>query len=481
LNSLFGVDYAKDKQLHGDIDEHIRGLRFKSRAAFLIGRKKTGLGKEMRELDRHTVWLSEEIGRISAECGMVSYAVGGFVRDLLLKIPNFDLDYVVEGSAIQLAEELVRRHPLRFELKAEHERFQTATLVFFTEAGGTSNQLDHPNEHDVRPHRNVDLSTARIEIYEKPAALPEVEASKLEHDLMRRDFTINALAICLNPDLFGLLVDHFNGLEDLDLKVIRILHPFSFIEDPTRIVRAARFAGRLGFHLDAKTKDQAKRAIAMGIFDDLGGVRIKEELRMILQSPQRIKSLNILGEFSGNLCYLDSHLEYNEDIRQAIRRAERLLKRYEVDEPWIVYLGALVSEIPIERVPAVLDRLQLTNKQKEIVESGLDLHRQMPLELGQLKRSEIYDLMHGRPREALAIAAAIAAIGTDLRRAIKTYLEELADTKLDIGGGDLIGLGYRQGPMLGHTLRQVLAARLDKRVASRQEQLDLAVRFLTRV
>jgi tRNA nucleotidyltransferase (CCA-adding enzyme) len=489
LNSLFGVDYAKDKQLRGDVNERVGGRKFNARGAFSADRRKTGLGKQMRKLDEDTVWLSEEIGRISAECGMVSYAVGGFVRDLLLKIPNFDLDFVVEGSAIDLAEELVRRHPQRFELKAKHERFQTATLVYFTEASSHSKggHLDHSkrshhaNDHDARPQRNVDLSTARIEIYEKPAALPEVEASKLEHDLLRRDFTINALAVCLNPELFGLLIDHFNGLEDLELKVIRILHPFSFIEDPTRIVRAGRFAGRLGFQLEPKTKDQAKRAIAMGIFDDLGGVRIKEELRLMLESPQRIKSLNILGELSGKFCYLDSHLEYNEGIKQAIRRAERLLARYPVEDPWIVYLGALVSEIPIERVSGVVDRLQLTNRQKEIVESGLDLHRQMPLELGQLKRSEIYELMHGRPREALAIAAAVAVIGTDLRRAIRTYLEELADTKLDISGADLIELGHRQGPMLGNALRQVLAARLDKRISSRQEQLDLAVQLLTRV
>ena len=415
---------------------------------------------------------------------MASYAVGGFVRDLLLKIPNFDLDFVVEGSAIDLAQELVRKHPDRFELKAKHERFQTATLVYFTGPAGKSSKAKPANNgHDspARPHRTVDLSTARIEIYEKPAALPEVEASKLEHDLLRRDFTINALAVCLNPESFGLLIDHFSGLEDLELKVIRILHPFSFIEDPTRIVRAARFAGRLGFHLEPKTKEQAKRAIAMGIFDDLGGVRIKEELRLILQSPQRIKSLNILGELSGNLCYFDSQLEYNEGIRSAIRRAERLLERYPVEEPWIVCLGVLISEIPIERVSGVVDRLQLTNKQKDIVESGLDLHRLMPLDLGQLKRSEIYDLMHGRPRESLAIAAAVAVIGTDLRRAIRTYLEELADTKLDISGADLVELGHRPSPILGHALRHVLAARLDKSVCSRQEQLDLAVKFLTRV
>ncbi len=282
LNSLFGVDYAKDKKMRGEMNEHVGGRKFNSRAAFTAQRKKVSLGKQVHKLDPQTVWLAEEIGRISADCGMVSYAVGGFVRDLLLKIPNFDLDFVVEGSATDLADELVRRHPGRFELKAKHERFHTASLVFYTEDRSSKD----PDKYDCnennghgdgeRDYRNVDLSTARIEIYEKPAALPEVEISKLEHDLLRRDFTINALAVCLNPDLFGLLIDHFNGQEDLDQKIIRVLHPFSFIEDPTRIVRAARFAGRLGFHLEPKTKDQAKRAIAMGIFDDLGGYRIEE-------------------------------------------------------------------------------------------------------------------------------------------------------------------------------------------------------------
>ncbi len=149
-----------------------------------------------------------------------------------------------------------------------------------------------------------------------------------------------------------------------------------------------------------------------------------------------------------------------------------------MEEPWIVYLGALLSEIPIERVSGVVDRLQLTNRQKEIIESGLDLHRQMPLELSQLKRSEIYELMHGRPREALAIAAAVAVIGTDLRRAIRTYLEELAEIKLDISGADLIELGHKQGPMLGSALRQVLAARIDKQISSREEQIDMAQQVL---
>ncbi len=453
------------------------------------GRPNRNLSDKLADVDSDTAWLCRTIGQTAQELGMSAYAVGGFVRDLLLDVPNFDLDYVIEGSAQKLAERLLELYPNRLTLAATHDRFQTATLVYRSEIAAVA---DAGSEADIsadgisladiisqqQVEREVDLSTARTEFYEFPAALPEVEASKLEQDLLRRDFTINALAVCVNPDRFGDLTDHFNGLQDLERKIVRILHPFSFIEDPTRMVRAARFAGRLGFHLDAKTKEQARRASQMGIFDDLGGVRIKAELKMILESPQRLRALNLLAEQSGNLCYLDSHLEYGDGVRKTIRRAERLLGRYSVDEPWVVYLGALLSELPPERVPGVLERLMLTNHQKEVIESGLELHRFMPSSIGEMKRSELYEMLHGRAREALAIAAAAGQVGTDFRRSIKLYLEELADTKLDITGADLIASGFKPGPKIGEALKHVLAERLDGQVRGREQELQEALSYI---
>lgn len=429
--------------------------------------KPRNLKKELLSLDSEIVAISRFVGKTAAALDMVVYAVGGFVRDMIVdrenfgKKENFDLDYVVEGRAIALAEALAEEDK-RYTIVATHERFGTATIMYAGEKG----------------EREIDLSTARTEFYEYPAALPDVEPSGLEQDLLRRDFTINALALCLVPARFGELIDMFAGLKDLDRKVVRVLHPFSFIEDPTRIVRAARFAGRFAFHLEPKTRELARRALAMGIFDDLGGVRIRTELRLILESPVRLRSLSILGDLGGSLCYLDSQLKWNENVRRSIRRAERLLERFSVDEPWVVYLGALLSELPYERVSAVLTRLQLTNKQKEIVESGLDLHRQMPHEMKSLKRSELYEMMKERPREALAIAASIAQVGTDLRRALKLFLEELAQVKLDIGGNDLLKLGYEGGPRLGRTLDMVLSAKLNKEVNGHKAELALAAKYM---
>lgn len=509
LNSLFGAHYARQENAAaqrgssagtgsgmeegfspalsgpktGAGDHSGAGSDAHSDAFSRAGRPNKNLSDKLAHVDSDTAWLCRTIGETAQELGMSAYAVGGFVRDLLLDVPNFDLDYVIEGSAQKLAQRLLELYPNRLTLAATHDRFQTATLVYRSEnaavadSGSVDNISVDSSSSQQQVEREVDLSTARTEFYEFPAALPEVEASKLEQDLLRRDFTINALAVCVNPERFGDLTDHFNGLQDLERKIVRILHPFSFIEDPTRMVRAARFAGRLGFHLDAKTKEQARRASQMGIFDDLGGVRIKAELKMILESPQRLRALNLLAEQSGNLCYLDSHLEYGDGVRKTIRRAERLLGRYSVDEPWVVYLGALLSELPPERVPGVLERLMLTNHQKEVIESGLELHRFMPSSIGEMKRSELYEMLHGRAREALAIAAAAGQVGTDFRRSIKLYLEELADTKLDITGADLIASGLKPGPKIGEALKHVLAERLDGQVRGREQELQEALSY----
>ncbi|MBA3994609.1 MAG: hypothetical protein C0469_13875, partial [Cyanobacteria bacterium DS2.3.42] len=410
------------------------------------------LGNKLKTTAASTLWLCELIGVTAGRLGMTGYLVGGCVRDLLLEKENFDLDFVIEGSAIELGEELANAYPGRLRVVARHERFQTATLEFFCEE-----------------KREVDLSTARTEFYEYPAALPTVEPSKLEQDLLRRDFTINALAVCLNPGRFGQLVDYFGGLQDLKDRVLRILHPFSFIEDPTRIMRAARFAARLGFHLESKSKEQARRAIAMGIFDNLGGSRIRTELKLILASPHRVDALDLLGDLGGRLRYLDAELEYGLPVRSLLRRAERLLEHYPVEDTWLVHLGLLISALPKQRLENTLERLQLQVDQKQKILSGLRLPDQIGTPEIEPKRSETYRLFHGQPKESLAIAACLARPGSLTRRMIKLYLEQLGDIAIELTGADLLKLGFSQGPELGRVLDALLDARIDGKVRTREE------------
>lgn len=415
--------------------------------------KLNSLIEKLNKLDPAVQWLCHEVGRVAAKNNMVAYAVGGFVRDLFLSRPNFDLDFVIEGNAIELADALEHEYPSRLEVVAKHDRFQTATLTFYADK-----------------KREVDLSTARTEYYEYPAALPTVEPSKLEQDLFRRDFTINALAVCLNPGRYGELVDHFDGLSDLKKKVVRILHPFSFIEDPTRIVRAVRFAARLDFHLDAKTKERAKKAIAMGVFDELGGVRLREEIRLILDSPNRLVALDLLGELGGSMRFLQADLEYNLRTKHLVRRSERLLERYPVDDPFTVYLGLLVSSVPFERLDAVLDRLSLSNDQKTTIKKGIELSRIETDDPEVLSRSKIFKMLRDHTRESLSIAACLAATGTSVRRMIKLYLDELANVSVRLSGHDLVEMGIAEGPQIGKVLNGLLDGRLDGTIKTEADE-----------
>ncbi len=458
LQTLYGTYATGGDTASGEGEELPTWPRTKRRIKHDFFRDK------LEELEAPVRWLYQEIGEVAARQNMVAYSVGGCVRDLFLGRPNFDLDFVIEGSAVELAEALERECPSRFEVVAKHDRFQTATLIFHGEK-----------------NREVDLSTARTEYYEFPAALPTVEPSKLEQDLYRRDFTINAMAICLNPSRYGELIDHFDGLEDLRKKVVRILHPFSFIEDPTRIVRAARFAARLGFHLDSKTRERARKAVAMGIFDELGGKRLREELKMILESPHRISALDLLDELGGCLRFLDRDLDYNLRAKSLVRRAERLLERYAVEEPWIVFLGLLVSYVPIDRLYAVLDRLQLANDQKTKIEKGVTLAAETKVESDLSPRSKIFRMWHGQPRESLAIAACLAAPGTNVRRDIKLYLEELAEVSVKLTGRDLVEMGMSQGPEVGKMLSHLLDGKLDGTIKSEADERKFVLKNIERV
>ncbi len=446
LKTLYGDSAGSEEGANfGESEETIEHFLPKSRPKA----KQRVFKDQMETLSLSTQWLCKEIGEVAAHNSMVAYAVGGFVRDLFLHRNNFDLDFVVEGNAIDMADKLESEYPSRFEVVARHERFQTATLKFRAERD-----------------REVDLSTARTEYYEFPAALPTVEPSMLEHDLSRRDFTINSLAICLNPGRYGELVDPYDGLEDLKRKTLRILHPFSFIEDPTRILRAAKFGARLGFGLEPKSKERARRAILMGIFDDLGGVRIRDEIRMILESEHRLVALDMLEELGGCLRFLDSALSYGLRTKTLVRRAERLLARYPVNEEWIVYLGLLVADVSTERVPDLLDRLHLANNEKRAISKGLSLVMEENLDHPHIPRSEVYHKLHGKTIETLAIAACIAPPMTNIRRMINLYLKDLMHIKNKLTGHDLVSMGVAEGPIIGEVLGELLDQRLDGTIHS---------------
>jgi len=475
LEAIYGRGSKKSSGESAFVHDPIYGEIRQDANEFLPACQSFGVGiNRQKEFDKcfnsinpEIIELFRIVGKEAADLNMVAYIVGGFVRDTILGIKpdldsKFDLDFVVEnGSAIKLAEQLALKYPEKFELLVGHDRFQTATL-----------------SSPLKIVREIDLSTARTEYYEFPAALPVVEASSLRQDIYRRDFTINSLAVCLHPDSekFGELIDLYNGYDDLQKKIIRILHPFSFIEDPTRIVRAVRFAAKLGFTLEPKTRYRACRGISVGLFNGLGGVRLKEEIRYILESNSRLEALNLLERLGGGLRFLHEKLKYGSKSRVSIRRAERLLERYRVKDDWIVYLGLLLARLSKTHLQEALDRLHLSNHHREIILKA----KAIELNLGQksktLKRSEIYKLFKDQPDETLAIVGSLAAPGTKVRRMVLLYLNELSSIQLLIDGSQLIEMGVAQGPKIGALLTCALEAKLDGLISSQEEEIGFVER-----
>ena len=240
------------------------------------------LSKKMETLlPKDIMKLLQRIGTAANARGYTAFIVGGVVRDMMLAVKNLDLDIVVEGDAIKLGEELSRL--LRASLVV-HKRFGTCSII-------------------TRDRLKIDLATARKEVYEKPAALPTVQFSSLKNDLIRRDFTINAMAASLNKDSFGQLIDLFGGRRDLARGSIRIIHDKSFMDDPTRIFRAVRFEARPGFSIEAKTLRLAKIAIKKGMLAKLSKYRIRKELALISKEEGVYKALKRLEELGAGIIW----------------------------------------------------------------------------------------------------------------------------------------------------------------------------------
>jgi tRNA nucleotidyltransferase (CCA-adding enzyme) len=215
-----------------------------------------------------------KIARDTADAeGLRVYIVGGVVRDLLLGVTNYDLDFVVEGRGIEFAEILNRA--LRGDLKI-HRAFKTATI----------------RSRDLR----IDIVTARSESYKRPASYPDVVPGTIKEDLYRRDFTINAMAVSVNKKDFGRLVDFYGGPEDLKKGLIRIMHDKSFMDDPTRIFRAVRFSVRFNFKIEPHTKDLIKKAILLGLLGEVNRGRIKKEIELFLKERDPLKCLEVFSD-----------------------------------------------------------------------------------------------------------------------------------------------------------------------------------------
>lgn len=407
----------------------------------------------------------ETTGRVAAAMWSRAYLVGGTVRDLLLGAKSLDLDVVIEGDAMAVAEKVAS---LSDHKAVFNRKFETATIQF---GGGF----------------HIDVARARAERYEAPGALPVVWPATIQEDLKRRDFTINSLAVSLQPGRLGELLDPYNGLADIRSGVIRVLHENSFVDDPTRILRGIKYSNRFGFRFDETTRQHAAAAIANGCIRTLSPHRLTDELRLLFVEERVWGGIKSLAGF-GVISSLSDDLVLSPDARKTLSRIERLeaklAERLGAEyRKWLLRLMLFFGSVSDAKLPSVLRFFDLDKRETEVLKALVGHREEAWRRLrraGKMSRSELFGLFSALPVEtALFLSASHSE--PDSSRVFELYCSELRDVRLEITGRDLLTIGVLEGPLCGKVLREVLLAKLDGKVSGQQEELALAARVAAKL
>ncbi|MDP8255943.1 MAG: CBS domain-containing protein [Candidatus Alcyoniella australis] len=418
-----------------------------------------------QRLPRKAMAVLRKIGRVAHAAGYESYAVGGFVRDLIIGRSNLDVDVVVEGDVLDLVPQLTAKLGCR---AAIHERYKTAKLI-------------------MPDGMRVDLASARWETYAEPAARPEVEIGSIKSDLFRRDFTINTLLIRLRPRGFGELLDHFDGRRDIKDSKLRVLHSLSFIEDPTRILRAVRFLVRFDFRLGRQTEKLMNMAISREFLSRVDGKRLLSELRLICEEQEPLEVFEMMRElkiwryFSPRILLDERQHAHLARLREVLAWHALLYTGVRISL-WRVWTLGLCNRMNEQLFGEFLERLKIAARDRERLRLCREQAGDAVQALARLRspRPSTVDRILGTlDREALLFAMATTGRETT-RQAISAYISHYSQIGIELRGDDLLQLGLSSGPQIGEVLTRVRAAKLDERVKGRSEQLALARRLIRR-
>ena len=405
--------------------------------------------KALQDRTSPDLWaLIIRLADLAADRASPLYIVGGRVRDLLLERPATDLDLVVEGDAL----ELVRA--LAFDQGGEaivHPRFGTATYRTGT--------------------LRFDLATARTESYPRPGVLPDIRPGPIEEDLARRDFTVNAMALRLSPPDAGTLLDKFGSRQDVEDGLIRVLHDGSFVDDPTRTMRAIRYEQRLGFRIEPSTLDLLSRDLHL--LPSVGVDRLRREIDLFLLEPAPELPL-LRADSLGVLRTIDPALRPRASLSEIFQSARRQLGQVEP----AIYLALLLYSAETGEAIQFLDRYRFPKESMQKMEDTLVI-RDTEARIGTaaLRPSLVYASFRGLERESVR-AFSIATTDDKARARAADYLSRLADVRPELTGKDLINLGVPRGPKIGQVLNRLLDARLDGLTSSREDEAALVKKWL---
>lgn len=372
----------------------------------------------LRQLPAKTQALLVLIREVAAALNYKAYLVGGFVRDLLLRFPTTDLDIVVEGNSFVFARKLGLE--LNCTKVTQHKQFGTARIL-------------------LQDGTHLDIAGSRREDYDFPGALPTVEESTLKDDLFRRDFTINAMALDLNGSHYGEVIDYYGGFRDLQQGEIRFLHNLSFIEDPTRILRAIRFAGRYRFKLAKITKEAILTALAAKAFAKVSPERFTEELLLVYNEP----NYQVMGEMLKEYGVLSNW--FSSDLPWYYQAPAEEARGWPVEKRWLTSLINIGSR----DVSRVLSKLTLPKQLYKLTEEYLHLREDLRTKSTDLK--QIDEVLLNVP----PILIEVLGCHDEFAPALKQYIIALTEMKTNVTGKKLLELGFEEGPQIGNILREV--------------------------
>lgn len=384
-------------------------------------------------------FIFEQCSEIASKNGFNIYLIGGIVRDLLLGLENLDIDITVEGNAIQFAKLLEKDGLAR--VISTHEDFGTTKV-------------------EIKGQK-IDFASTRSEAYPRAGHLPFVTeiGCSLEKDVVRRDFTVNSLAISLNRDNFACLIDYVGGFEDLKAGKIKVLHDKSFIDDPTRIIRGLKYSTRLGFELDSYTHKLQKEYLE-NINYDMCYKRVMRELELTLG----LNSDKCFNVFIEQNIY---KLICENEIKPPTIGIANLVKKYEAKELWLVYLGFVL--LKVQDIEPLLAKLELTKKEKNIVLNAKKLLALKP----RCSDFEIYKAFEGKDIESLLILAVLGKEEKVLR-----YLEVLREIKLSVDGEDLLEMGIVPSKVFKEAFDFVLKIKLETPDITSEEEKKLLIKYI---
>ena len=394
---------------------------------------------------QHSYTLIEAIATEANSLAVPVFLVGGSVRDAILGALVRDLDIVVEGHAATLATKVARS--LGGQVTSLSQ-FGTAMLKL------SGNRLD--------------VAMARREVYIRPGALPKVEASTIHEDLGRRDFSINSMAIALSGPEAGQLLDPHGGREDLERGLIRVLHPKSFLDDPTRVIRAVRYEQRLKFRLEDKTLSLLREGLESSIFDTVSGTRIRREVQRTFEEDQPHPPLARLGKL-GVLGAIYPPLQEGADVAHLSgSSAERIP---------MALVAALAYPLTALEGMSFSTRLQMPTRWTKIVNDTIALKDETlgagGIETANLTRWQLYETLQHFSPIAVQVNALLSR-SSHVRDALELYLTKLRYVKSALKGSDLISLGVAEGPRVGDILRQLKSARIEGQIRTRRAELKIA-------